>query len=727
MRTACAGLLLCIFSIAVSHAQDLQAERKDSIPTFSLETVVVTANRGANKLASTTSAVSVMSGEELRHLPLQKFSDAVSYMPGFFVANKDGLGRDPIVTTRGFYGGGEAEYVLVLLDGKPINDLETGLVNWNTVPVRAISSVEVSRGASSSLYGDAALGGVMNILTRNSRNQLTSVSIDGGSYGIVSGEIRQRGMVGNGHYNLSADNERTGGFREHSSWRATTLNGSYDLTLDPASSLSLSAMGQWQKSDDPGTLQQQEIDMDRTQSPSYFKADGKDENRQNVTLGYQSVLNASSQISALLYYNRKSSEGIRTFLNPAFVVSPQFQPLYPYDTTFFGDTKERRFRSNEYGINAKFTAGNEAGDFRGRLIAGLDASYGKLFSTYYSVFQGFETDYANSDLSARSAIADGNASRGKLAVYTNMEQSFVPSLAFSMGGRFDVISDSYTGRSSNAGISAHSSAVSMKVGSNYRYLNLPDYSGNVYASYNRSFKAPTLDQLTDQRSIDVAFMVPDGAGGYAPFPTTLPPFSNGSLRPQTGVSEEVGLYQKLKIADWLQTEHSLSYYTTDMTDEIDFDFQTYSYKNIQESRHIGWELGTKYYLMNSISGFINYTWSSITYKSGGNLGHFLKGIPRNVFTTGFSAGLTRELQVSLAWNVLNATPLDDENTMELGNVNYGNAKVSYLFGNVTVFADAQNVLDTKYNSTGYPAYFSGPMFYLPSAGRVLHGGISMEL
>jgi len=59
----------------------------------------------------------------------------------------DGLGLDPQLTLRGFYGGGEAEYVVVLLDGRPLNGLESGLFDWDLVPLSALESIEVVRGA----------------------------------------------------------------------------------------------------------------------------------------------------------------------------------------------------------------------------------------------------------------------------------------------------------------------------------------------------------------------------------------------------------------------------------------------------------------------------------------------------------------------------------------------------------------------------------------------------
>jgi outer membrane cobalamin receptor len=710
------------------HIKPIGNAQTDTLPTFNVETVVVTADRQENKIANTTSSVSVINSDELRRLPIAKLSDAISCLPGFFVVNKDGLGRDPIVTSRGFYGGGEAEYLLVLLDGIPINDLETGLVNWNLIPIRSISSIEVSRGTSSPLYGDVALGGVMNILTHGLSTSNTKLSIEGGSYGILDGAIQHSGMIGSSLYNLSVANERTNGFRNHSTWKATTLNGNLAYPITENSHLTISANGQWVISDNPGPLTNQEIGLDREQSSPYYKADEKDENRQNLSLEYRYKISTTSEISSLLYYNRRNSNTVRTFVTPVDTVEfwNNFRVGGPYDTTLYGDAKERNLLANEYGVNLKYSLDNQSNLMRTRAIFGIDGSYGKLTSTYYNIFTGFEDDFS-ANTPARGTIAsDGDASRGKFACYSSVEERFSIPLTISIGGRYDVMADKYDGRLPDTNFSINTSAVSLKYGANYKYVDADDFSGNVYVSFNRSFKAPTLDQLTDQRLINADLFAQFAPGTpYTFYPSEYPPFSNNALKPQTASSNEVGIYQKSKLGDGIFLENTVSYYKTDITDEIDFDLQTFRYRNIQNSRHVGIEVGTKLYLLPSVSGYFNYTWTSVKFASGTNQGNYLKSIPQNVFAAGLNYSVAKSIQASILWNFVNTTYMDDENTLLLGNFSSGNAKVSYLIDNVTFFLESFNILNKRYNSTGYLQY--GTPFYLPSAGRTFHGGISVDL
>ena len=139
----------------------------DTTRVYELEAIVVTADRSASLLASSTAAVSVLREADLERLPIYTLADALEQTPGFTFVNLDGLGFEPQAMVRGFYGGGETEYVVVLVDGRPLNNLESGLVNWNQIPLSGIASVEVLRGGASSLYGDAAIGSVVNIVTKS--------------------------------------------------------------------------------------------------------------------------------------------------------------------------------------------------------------------------------------------------------------------------------------------------------------------------------------------------------------------------------------------------------------------------------------------------------------------------------------------------------------------------------------------------------------------------------
>ncbi|MCX5753133.1 MAG: TonB-dependent receptor [Candidatus Krumholzibacteria bacterium] len=701
---------------------------RDSIPLYKMDEVVVTADRVENQAFRTTSSVSVMRSDEMRSLPLTAFSDVLQALPGFLVADRDGLGHDPIVTTRGFYGGGEAEYLLVLLDGKPINDLESGLVNWNLIPMQEIETVEVVRGASSALYGDAALGGVINIRTSSADTARSSLSFDGGSFGILNAGLKTQGTAGNKRYQLFASNERSDGFRAHSTWQGTAFGGGMTLLSRDRSKLRISSMNQVVRADVPGPLTADELYRDRNASSPYYKADGKHEERYQAQIAYSARTSPRAEFTADLMYSHRDADLIRTFANPAPIVDfATFAIVGYYDTSLYGDTKERRLHNNEAGARLKYASVDDAGRLQYRYVVGFDGDYGHIDNDYHRYFSGFAEDYLKGAPKPGGSIARGEGSRTKYALYASNELRLDP-WTLTLGIRYDAINDTYTGTLPDTNIAATNTAWSPKVGINVRLADGDGYSSSIYANANRSFKAPTLDQLTDQRVIDFAgFMrVPVGPDSYlySPYYSQAAPFSNALLRPQTAVSYEVGTYQRMQLAHDLSCEASVAAYQIDMNDEIDFDFATFSYQNVQKSRHRGVESSLRLYWMHRLTAFANYTWTSVTFRSGPFAGNYLQGIPRNVAACGVTYERGTGFKASLMWNFASDIQLDDENDVTLPRMSTAGVRISQKLRPALIFIDIGNVLDKKYSSNGYMLNQSA--FLYPAGGRVIHGGIAID-
>jgi outer membrane receptor protein involved in Fe transport len=100
---------------------------------------------------------------------------------------------------------------LVLEDGVPLNDGFGGWVYWGSVPRLAIDHVEIAPGASSALYGSAALGGVMQVVTRPIDDR-AEVEVEGGSYGTATGalSLARKGEAISG--SLDVEGLRTSGY-----------------------------------------------------------------------------------------------------------------------------------------------------------------------------------------------------------------------------------------------------------------------------------------------------------------------------------------------------------------------------------------------------------------------------------------------------------------------------------------------------------------------------------
>jgi outer membrane receptor protein involved in Fe transport len=132
-----------------------------------LPPVVVTPTRLEQKADDVPAAVTVVGREDIRESPSQTLDDLLRQVPGFslFRRTSSVVGHP---TTQGLslrgIGPSGTSRALVLLDGVPLNDPFGGWVYWNRVPLLGIEQVEVVRGGGSSVWGNYALGGVVQVV-----------------------------------------------------------------------------------------------------------------------------------------------------------------------------------------------------------------------------------------------------------------------------------------------------------------------------------------------------------------------------------------------------------------------------------------------------------------------------------------------------------------------------------------------------------------------------------
>ncbi|HEV2492848.1 MAG TPA: TonB-dependent receptor [Terriglobia bacterium] len=133
------------------------------------ETVTVTATRTAMRLSDTAADTVVLTPADLAATAALTLDDALRQVPGFSLLRQSGSrAANPTsqgVSLRGV-GASGASRALVLADGIPLNDPFGGWVYWHRVPRESVSGVEVVRGGASDLYGNYAMGGVVNVVTR---------------------------------------------------------------------------------------------------------------------------------------------------------------------------------------------------------------------------------------------------------------------------------------------------------------------------------------------------------------------------------------------------------------------------------------------------------------------------------------------------------------------------------------------------------------------------------
>ncbi len=130
-------------------------------------------------------AVRTVAAQEIRSLPGAELDDKLRTLPGFTLfRHASSLAAHPTtqgVSLRGIGGASGASRTLVLWDGIPMNDPFGGWVYWDRVAPSELDRLEVSPGASTSAFGDLALGGVVSLFSREPSRHHLEAAYEAGS------------------------------------------------------------------------------------------------------------------------------------------------------------------------------------------------------------------------------------------------------------------------------------------------------------------------------------------------------------------------------------------------------------------------------------------------------------------------------------------------------------------------------------------------------------------
>jgi outer membrane receptor protein involved in Fe transport len=429
----------------------------------------------------------------------------------------------------------------------------------------------------------------------------------------------------------------------------------------------------WRDFDDPGPLLERFLN-NGTGSDPRFGLDGGEDEELEAGLNFDSWLGSGGTMRTTLRGSTRKATLVRTL------------PL----TADFGDTRERELQTGELGASVQADLDANVLPVIEHATVGATVDIGSIDSRYFSGLADGE----------HTLDTQGDGRRTSIGLFAHFTDSPFDWLRWTVGVRADRLQDSFEESD------ASHVAFSPKAGVNMRYAP----TGHAWLSLSRTFKAPTMDQLFDQRPIPIPF---------PPFTLTT---SNPDLTPQRGTSLEAGIYHEAAVGTG-RLSLTMTAYQIAMTDELDFDLQTFKYVNIAESRHRGVEAGI------SLSGSTALAFASLTLQDavarvGDNAGNQLKAIPGQLISTGVTISPPRSGTMTLSLTRMADMFIDDANTRRIPSWTRVDAQASRAFGAFDVVIGARNLLDTRINSTGFldPAG-SGEAYWYPAAGRVITLGI----
>ena len=143
------------------------ADAAESVKEVTLGEVVVTATRTSASLSAAPAAVTVVNARNIETKNASRLGDVLDQVPSLYLRGGAlGQSQGTIGTSGMSLRGIDQTRTLILLDGQPIQDAGSGKVNWRVPLIEDVARIEVVPGAFSALYGSNAIGGVVNIITK---------------------------------------------------------------------------------------------------------------------------------------------------------------------------------------------------------------------------------------------------------------------------------------------------------------------------------------------------------------------------------------------------------------------------------------------------------------------------------------------------------------------------------------------------------------------------------
>ncbi len=229
-KTIIASLIGLAYATPIFAAEDL-----------TIDNVVVTASRIEQPRESVIADVTIINKDEIERAGQSSLVELLQLQPAVEISNNGGAGK----TSNIFLRGASSNQTLILIDGLRIQSATTGTTTLENLSLAQIDRIEILRGPATSLYGQDAIGGVIQIFTKKSDGDFNAYASAGyGTYNTSRGTVGVSGRGNDTSYAINLSAEDTDGFSaldtnnpnldDDDGYRNLSVNGSvtHDFNLN---------------------------------------------------------------------------------------------------------------------------------------------------------------------------------------------------------------------------------------------------------------------------------------------------------------------------------------------------------------------------------------------------------------------------------------------------------------------------------------------------------------
>ena len=229
------------------------SEEKSDPDEIRLDEIVVTATRTEESYGDLTRKVDLLTSKNLESTNPLDFAEALKNLPSLNIIDYGGVGGNKNLRMRG----SSAQQVLVLVDGRPLNNPRDGIADLRQIGIDHIDRIELMYGPGSTQYGSSAMGGTLNVITKKTPKQGSETELGAsiGSFDTYEATLSHSARITPKFgVTLSGEYESSEGFRENSQSKDTYWNGTVSYDLSDKNSFAFSSDYSRTRTGTPGPL-----------------------------------------------------------------------------------------------------------------------------------------------------------------------------------------------------------------------------------------------------------------------------------------------------------------------------------------------------------------------------------------------------------------------------------------------------------------------------------------
>lgn len=669
-------LFICIPLIftGVCRAETAAKEEKGMA---TLPEIVVTATRTASEIEKVPAGITVITSEDIKNSNAASIPDLLSSGEGVVVRNLLGNGKNAQVDLRGFGETGPYN-TLVLVDGRKVNAIDLSGVDWTQIPIGQVERIEIVRGSGSVLYGDNAVAGVINIITKTPSEGFAAKSgISFGSYGRKRLEASAGGGYDRMAASINASFDETDGYRDSNRYEAKDIGGK--IVFDASDSLSFILSGSSHKDEFglPGALTEAQTKADRKSTTN--PQDEGSSNDTYVRAGFDLMIGNYGDLTADISYRNRSSDAV-----------------FPDATNPLATDSNLK----TWGLTPKYVLKGEIFKHKNAFVAGAD---------FYWTEQDIDS-YGGFFIPLSTQSSFSNITRDSFGLYFNDEYSILENIILSFGARhekvkFDLAQTDLTGFLAPLDEEMSDSENAYNAGLTFMYAK----KSSVFLRANRSFRFPLTDELV---------YIDWGTFAYK---------ANADLKPQTGKHYEAGI--KHSFNDTISG--SMTFFRAEIKNELFYNPSTFGNENHPETLHQGIEIGCRAKLFDKLTLFGNFTYEEAGFEKAPYKGNEIPAAPEYKGNLGFridDLGIPG-IVLSADYNYVGSSHVisDQANNFDKLDSYYTiDAKLSYSYKLLKAFVGVNNLTGRKYSEYGVMDTFLTKRNFYPAPERNFFAGMQFD-